>query len=285
MANKPKYDQQELLRVYNEQGTYAAAARVIGCVLGTVKRAVHLEQGLCSLCNEPFAPGHTLCEYHLEQSRAESNLLRQRRLAERICQRCGKPCDRDGVHCSACADAINENVQQYQAEAKAKGLCANCRIRPLAPTSTWFCRYCLDKVKERNEQRRKKLMEQGLCTHCGKHPVAQGSKYFCESCRQRNNASRRLANSGTEWAENRRAAFARDSHQCIICGRPTTVGHHLDESGRDENPNHSVDNIASLCTKCHTKVTVTLELLKSDNLETVLDILCASPKNNLREFV
>jgi 5-methylcytosine-specific restriction endonuclease McrA len=134
-------------------------------------------------------------------------------------------------------------------------------------------------------RRRDELLAQGFCTLCGKKPLAEGHKNYCEECRERSNACKRIENAQTEWAVNRRTAFERDDHKCLICDAEAQYGHHIDESGQDEHPNHDVENIASLCKGCHVQVTGALELLKNESIDAILQILAASPKNRLQEFL
>lgn len=51
---------------------------------------------------------------------------------------------------------------------------------------------------------------------------------------------------------NRQACFDRDGNKCTQCGSENNlVPHHIDHSGQSEQPNHSLDNLVTLCKKCH----------------------------------
>ena len=54
---------------------------------------------------------------------------------------------------------------------------------------------------------------------------------------------------------NRQACYERDGHKCTKCGSINNlVPHHIDFSGQSENPNHSLENLTTLCKKCHMEV-------------------------------
>jgi hypothetical protein len=51
-------------------------------------------------------------------------------------------------------------------------------------------------------------------------------------------------------------ALERDNYACTVCGetnRSLLHVHHKDHSGKTKNPNHSLDNLVTLCNSCHMK--------------------------------
>lgn len=47
----------------------------------------------------------------------------------------------------------------------------------------------------------------------------------------------------------------RDGHKCCMCGSANKPHvHHLDCSGQTQKPNHALENLATLCSSCHTRM-------------------------------
>lgn len=54
------------------------------------------------------------------------------------------------------------------------------------------------------------------------------------------------------FSGNRIAALDRDFNTCQICFNPGNIVHHIDGNGRGStNPNNSLDNLKTLCRRCH----------------------------------
>lgn len=54
------------------------------------------------------------------------------------------------------------------------------------------------------------------------------------------------------WAVIRERALARDGYKCVVCSSPHNLeGHHLDGWKWFPNRRFAVDNIVTLCRKCH----------------------------------
>ena len=54
---------------------------------------------------------------------------------------------------------------------------------------------------------------------------------------------------------NRNKAWERDDYTCQLCGsKESLVAHHIDGSGTTSTPNHSLDNLVTLCNQCHTSL-------------------------------
>ena len=60
--------------------------------------------------------------------------------------------------------------------------------------------------------------------------------------------------SSRKWASVRREALDRDGWRCTKCGKASTMEvHHIVEVWRGGAP-YDLDNLASLCTKCHIEI-------------------------------
>lgn len=71
-----------------------------------------------------------------------------------------------------------------------------------------------------------------------------------------NYKERRIATRDNQrFGGNRSAALKRDEYKCVLCGSAELLQvHHKDEKGRNipkEEQNHSLDNLITLCAKCH----------------------------------
>ncbi len=121
-----------------------------------------------------------------------------KRRAEKLCLWCGKPLDRDGVLCQACAEKSRTRTKAYKEYYLNMGICPYCRKRKLTPgyKSCVVCRENKalrrmkskdpEKAKQRSIYRKSKRAEridQGLCTVCGKRKAEQGFK-TCPECRR-----------------------------------------------------------------------------------------------------
>lgn len=54
---------------------------------------------------------------------------------------------------------------------------------------------------------------------------------------------------------NRYKVLERDDYTCQVCGNTTQlVLHHKDESGQSDNPNNEIDNLITLCRRCHINI-------------------------------
>jgi len=53
---------------------------------------------------------------------------------------------------------------------------------------------------------------------------------------------------------NREIVLERDGHKCMRCDSTENIGvHHIDKTGKKDNPNHSLDNLITLCNNCHSQ--------------------------------
>ena len=138
---------------------------------------------------------------------------------------------------------------------KRQGLCTKCGKCPARPNRT-LCQQCHDvnharylRAKAQGQMTYYRRKAQGLCPKCGK--VAPESPYtYCKSCRSRfmsyYDASKRFGG-------NRGKVIERDGARCRVCRWPERlVVHHIDGNGDESShPNHSLDNLITLCQFCH----------------------------------
>lgn len=87
----------------------------------------------------------------------------------------------------------------------------------------------------------------------------RGKKYCSDKCRRK---AERVFGTKTDvdlkykdeirFSGNREKALQRDKYECQMCNNKTQlVVHHKDCSGQSDNPNNELDNLITLCRKCH----------------------------------
>lgn len=157
-------------------------------------------------------------------------------------------------------------MKQFRRAQIAKGLCAQCN-EPLVPGHT-FCERHLQMIRDSTKKKREQRKQAKQCIMCGKPTEIPGRSY-CSSCVKR---AVHYTSKGA-YSGNRLKALARDSHTCRICGRTQNLTvHHIDERGVGHSkPNHSLDNLITLCGGCHTSITKFLKLAR--HIDVVLALL------------
>lgn len=185
--------------------------------------------GLCKRCGkQPPAPERVYCEACLAASRERANRTRDRREAEGRCVTCGGERENPAVKlCSACRQ---RDLDYWNA-------------KPLAE------RQALS--RERTRRMRARRREAGLCTRC--YDPAIPGQTLCEH-HAAEAQRQRWANAYGEGV--REAVFARDGHQCWLCGETERLHlHHIDGNGaRSAQPNNDLTNLVTLCTYCHSRL-------------------------------
>ena len=139
-----------------------------------------------------------------------------------------------------------------------------------------FSKYCSPKCKKKKNnatfqkkrsEKRKQDWEQlehiKQCPVCGKEfelkQTHRTQKYCCAECRRK---AERLYGHKREtdlaykdkirFDGNRTKALERDEYTCTMCGaKKDLVVHHIDCSGQTDEPNNDVDNLTTLCRRCH----------------------------------
>lgn len=132
-----------------------------------------------------------------------------------------------------------------------------------------FCsRKCSDKSKWSVEHPKEQRVL--VCSHCSKDfsVLGGGKRKFCTPRCYRNHWTkhwrkthphyRKERDRKHKWGGNWIAALQRDSFSCQICGHVGTVDdlkglivHHLDGQGDQHGKNHALDNLQTLCGRCH----------------------------------
>lgn len=90
----------------------------------------------------------------------------------------------------------------------------------------------------------------------------RGQKYCSEKCSKK---AERLFGSKSEtdleyknqirFNGKKYEVLKRDDYECQICGNKSNlIIHHKDHSGQSNNPNNDVDNLITLCRKCHINI-------------------------------
>lgn len=139
-------------------------------------------------------------------------------------------------------------------------------------------KYCSDECKRKALNERLHPKEEIVCAQCGKRFITNRTrtKFCSQKCRRlhqywkdpeygkqktkewsrANQEKRKQANSEyhnkIRYGGNREKCFERDGYKCVRCGSTKQlVPHHKDGSGQTDNPNHDLDNLETLCRKCH----------------------------------
>lgn len=114
------------------------------------------------------------CTACAEKNRAQSRKLYEKNQGNKLCQTCGERPPAEGrKSCQVCLDKAGDRQKAQMEELKAKGICIDCRVEPIAPHSKNRCQTCLDKANI--SQTRKSWMRKaevlraygGKCQECG----------------------------------------------------------------------------------------------------------------------
>ena len=124
-----------------------------------------------------------------------------------LCLWCGKPLDREGSLCEACAEKSRQRTKTYKQYYLSMGICPTCRKRKVTPGFK-SCVVCRDKKamkrlaykaepekqKEQSIKRKEIRAERianGICVVCGKREAEKGFK-TCPDCRKKSKQYRKL---------------------------------------------------------------------------------------------
>ena len=123
--------------------------------------------------------------------------------------------------------------------------------------------------ERRSKQRKKefdKFEKTKTCLVCGKEfEVRQQYRKQIYCSKQCLNKSEKLYGGKQErdldyknqirFSGNKYKVLERDNYTCQICGNTTQlVVHHKDDSGQSDNPNNDMDNLITLCRRCHINI-------------------------------
>lgn len=95
-----------------------------------------------------------------------------------------------------------------------------------------------------------KHMGHGLCSLCYQRQLYISTPIELRKGKMNKALSKRC------FGGNREEALQRDDYKCTICGNigKRLAVHHIDESGKSENPNNELGNLQTLCQVCHTRL-------------------------------
>jgi 5-methylcytosine-specific restriction endonuclease McrA len=194
-----------------------------------------------------------------------------------------------------------EGIKKWRQKNIERGLCPYCGD-PISP-GLKLCEYHREQSKKAHSKRRNYLREHNICTSCGIRPSRQDLR-TCQYCADRkktpinkakakeyrekhkdqirtycaHNRNRQNAYiHETRYNGNWKKALERDNFQCQICGQTgngkTIHVHHIDGNGDrySEHPNHSLDNLITICSKCHSVLTYLLS--HTQNKSVLLDLI------------
>ena len=139
------------------------------------------------------------------------------------------------------------------------------RSHPHALTCSQPCSQ--QRINEIRRASREQNLEPRRCVNCETEFIAGAmrTKKFCSpKCQQRFNGrlwdqrhkglgkeKNRKYRCGGNW----NAALVRDDKKCVRCGSEKGICvHHIDGTGEDDKPNHDLENLATLCAKCHKQI-------------------------------
>lgn len=179
-----------------------------------------------------------------------------------LCTKCGLvPPVSNRAACSACLKRAREYHQRARDRWKSNGLCSQCGKRPPRPSRA-TCAVCAEYSLERGRETYLKRKQANLCTTCGKCPPVVGHA-LCLQCRK----AQYKANQLREKKSNNYQAKARDNFTCQLCGSTRNIlAHHIDGKGESKNSkripkhltNNKLDNLITLCTRCHNALNHTI---------------------------
>ena len=164
-------------------------------------------------------------------------------------------------------------MQKWTAKRKRAGLCITCKSPAKLGRRQCEKHLCMQRAIQ--ERCREKHRDKGECVQCGKKPPA--GRTYCLKCLKRLKyyMNHPKSNSRKNLYGNRFKAIKRDKNRCQICSRKEKlVVHHIDRNGiKSEKPNHSLENLITLCNSCHFSLSkflsdkrdtkIVIELLKS----------------------
>lgn len=165
----------------------------------------------------------------------------KRRKEQGLCIKCGKPLDREGVHCIACRKIISENERENRHWYQSHGICPRCGKNDLFGDEK-VCPECNAKVYKNTMNSRNKLgkehynqkhaewakkehykrIEQGICTRCGKRNADYGFK-TCGICRTNTRNYKRTKYGKPDRNERYKQGM------CYFCNNPIKDGYKVCE--------------------------------------------------------
>jgi 5-methylcytosine-specific restriction endonuclease McrA len=143
-----------------------------------------------------------------------------------------------------------------------KGNCLNCGKET---EIVGAMKYCSPKCKKDAKRKRENKSLDGTrtCPCCGISfmPDSNRQVFHSKECWKEANLQKLKDKSyrgamrhhdKVKFGGNRELALIRDGYKCTKCGSTEDIGvHHIDKTGKKENPNHALENLVTLCNHCH----------------------------------
>ena len=178
---------------------------------------------------------------------ANKNFIKRRK-DNKLCLKCGKPLDRDGVHCIECTIKNNAHTKEIRKWYQDNHICPRCRINSLYGNEK-NCTECSVKsyesmIRNRNKDKYNKnhaewskrthheMIEKGICTRCRKRSADSGYK-TCSICRCRETIKKRERN----WKKSRSERV--DKGLCYFCDNKIKPGYKVCEKHYQSNVENS----------------------------------------------
>ncbi len=133
-------------------------------------------------------------------------------------------------------------------EAKAKGICTNCRNSP-AREGRMLCLKCQSSNRLRSQKHRDAAKTKGFCQTCCRRP-ARFKKSNCSKCAEADlNRKRRTRFGGSNLNAN--GMLDRQGFRCAICGKPDGVGNRANKRLALDHDHRSKKLRGMLCCECN----------------------------------
>lgn len=237
------------------------------------KRYMQLKaKGICVDCRKtPARPGKTRCGACAQKGSVKTQQKYWNLVSQGVCVQCHQaPARPDRVCCESCAETASRKEKRRRDRLRTQGLCASCgKTNPLP--GQVHCKICAEMFRISSNERYHLLKAQGLCAQCGKVQAVLG-KVLCKTCARAFAKRERLR----KFDGNHRHAVERDGGMCRLCGHTARLCvHHIDGQGdTSPDPNHSLDNLITLCRFCHGSLT-RLRRLSSEGRQGAAKLLLA----------
>lgn len=205
--------------------------------------------GMCIRCKNPARPGKNLCARCAALSCAREKRRREKRLALGLCCKCDNPSINGTTCCAKHLVQAQNHSNKYREKKINSGHCMYCD-KPNVPGKL-CCKYHRELAAKRSKDQRNANIKNGLCP-CGRERRPGATR--CQRCLDRHNYEAKYR----AYGGNRIKALERDGHKCRICkdsDRRMTV-HHIDGNGStSKHQNNDLDNLVTLCLRCHNAFT------------------------------
>lgn len=169
-----------------------------------------------------------------------------------ICPTCGKQFD-GNTSARYCSADCRKKARNDRVSPKSESICQECN-KAFVPTKS-DAKYCSKKCRRSaNYKRNKEQIQQRRIEKYWENPEygRQKTKEWRNANPEKWKKMNDEYHDKTRYGGNREKCFERDGYKCVNCGSTEQlIPHHKDGSGQTDNPNHALDNLETLCRKCH----------------------------------